>query len=218
MKCRVHGIETMGADDGYGLRYIVFLQGCKGGCIYCHNVSSWNFNGGEALHQLDACIDLARKTHLQGLTVALDTTGLISLKDNEDKVVKLLRHVDCVLLDFKAGTDEMHDKLCKFKLQRAKEFATLCDKMGVEMWIRHVVLKGYNAESDYDLMKILEFVKTLHHVTEFDLLAFHDMGHYKWDECGIPYSLSEDNVPNDEDMKRKYELVQQELPNVKVTR
>ena len=249
MKCRVHGIETMGADDGYGLRYIVFLQGCKGGCIYCHNVSSWNFNGGEemdtndiiedmihskefykpnkggitisggeALHQLDACIDLARKTHLQGLTVALDTTGLISLEDNLESVQKLLRHVDCVLLDFKAGTDEMHDKLCKFKLQRAKEFATLCDKMGVEMWIRHVVLKGYNAESDYDLMKILEFVKTLHYVTQFDLLPFHDMGHYKWDECGIPYSLSNDNVPDDEDMKRKYELVQQELPNVKVTR
>ena len=175
-------------------------------------------SGGEALHQLDACIDLARKTHLQGLTVALDTTGLISLEDNLESVQKLLRHVDCVLLDFKAGTDEMHDKLCKFKLQRAKEFATLCDKMGVEMWIRHVVLKGYNAESDYDLMKILEFVKTLHHVTQFDLLPFHDMGHYKWDECGIPYSLSNDNVPDDEDMKRKYELVQQELPNVKVTR
>ena len=36
------------------------------------------------------------------------------------------------------------------------------------MWIRHVVLKGYNAEGDYDLMKILDFVKSLHYVTEFD--------------------------------------------------
>ena len=67
-------------------------------------------------------------------------------------------------------------------------------------------------------MKILEFVKTLHHVTEFDLLPFHNMGEYKWNECGIKYILSDDNVPDDEDMKRKYELVQQELPNVKVTR
>ena len=249
MKCRVHGIETFGCDDGYGIRYIVFLQGCKGGCIYCHNVSSWNFNGGEemdtndiiedmvhskefykpnkggitisggeALHQLDACIDLARKTHLQGLTVALDTTGLISLEDNLESVQKLLRHVDCVLLDMKAGTDEMHNKLCKFKMQRAREFAKLCSDMGVEIWIRHVVLKGYNAEDDYDLKEILKFVKTLNTVTEFDLLPFHNMGEYKWNECGIKYTLSDDNVPDDKDMKRKYELVQQELPNVKVTR
>ena len=249
MECRVHGIETFGCDDGYGIRYIVFLQGCQGGCIYCHNVSSWDFNGGEvmdtddiikdmvhnkefykpnkggitisggeALNQLDACIDLARKTRLQGLTVALDTTGLISLKDNEDKIVSLLRYVDCVLMDLKAGTDEMHDKLCKFKLQRAKEFATLCDKMGIEIWIRHVVLKGYNAESDYDLWKILGFVKTLHHVTRFDLLPFHNMGEYKWNECGIKYTLSDDNVPDEEDMIRKAELAESMLPGVKVTR
>ena len=86
------------------------------------------------------------------------------------------------------------------------------------MWIRHVVLKGYNAESDYDLMKILEFVKTLHNVTEFDLLPYHPLGEYKWKELGMKYTLSPDNVPDEEDMKRKYELVQQELPNVKVTR
>lgn len=249
MKCRVHGIETFGCDDGYGIRYIVFLQGCQGGCIYCHNVSSWNFNGGEvmdtddiiedmvhyksfyepnkggitlsggeALNQLDACIDLARKTHLNGLTVALDTTGLISLDDNLDKVRKLLRYVDCVLLDLKAGTDVMHDRLCKFKLQRAKEFAKLCDDMGIEIWIRHVVLKGYNAESDYDLKEILKFVKTLKHVTRFDLLPFHNMGGYKWDECGIKYTLSDDNVPTDKDMQRKYYLAQEALPGVKVTR
>ena len=44
------------------------------------------------------------------------------------------------------------------------------------------------------------------------------MGEYKCNECGIKYTLSDDNVPDEEDMKRKYELVQQELPNVKVTR
>ena len=157
MKCRVHGIETFGCDDGKGIRYIVFLQGCAGGCIYCHNVSSWDFNdgvdvpidkliaemlsnkefylqndggitisGGEALHQLDACIELARRTHLNGLTVALDTTGLIPLEPNLERLKELLGYVDCVLMDFKAGTDEMHSKLCKFKLERAKAFAKLC--------------------------------------------------------------------------------------------
>lgn len=249
MKCRVHGIETFGCDDGRGIRYIVFLQGCAGGCIYCHNVSSWDFNdgvdvpidrliaemlsnkefylqndggitisGGEALHQLDACIELARRTHSNGLTVALDTTGLIPLEPNLERLKELLGYVDCVLMDFKAGTDEMHSKLCKFKLERAKAFAKLCSDMGVEMWIRHVVLKHYNAEDDYDLQQILEFVKTLDTVTEFDLLPFHNFGSYKWEQCGIEYKCSDDNVPNESDMIRKYELVKRELPHVKVTR
>ena len=249
MKCRVHGIETFGCDDGRGIRYIVFLQGCAGGCIYCHNVSSWDFNdgvdvpidrlitemlsnkefylqndggitisGGEALHQLDACIELARRTHSNGLTVALDTTGLIPLEPNLERLKELLGYVDCVLMDFKAGTDEMHSKLCKFKLERAKAFAKLCSDMGVEMWIRHVVLKHYNAEDDYDLKQILEFVKTLDTVTEFDLLPFHNFGSYKWEQCGIEYKCSDDTVPDESDMIRKYELVKRELPHVKVTR
>lgn len=248
MLCKLHGIESFGACDGWGIRYIVFLQGCQGGCIYCHNVSSWDFNGGEvmdtnniiedmvqykdfykpnkggitisggeALHQLDACIDLAYKTHLNGLTVALDTTGLISLDDNLESVQKLLSHVDCVLLDLKAGTDVLHNKLCKFKMQRAREFAKLCDDMGIELWVRHVVLKGYNAEDDFDLQEILKFVKTLNNVTEFDLLPYHPLGEYKWKELGMKYTLSPDNVPDDKDMIRKHELAQKELPNVKVT-
>ena len=74
MKCRVHGIETMGADDGYGLRYIVFLQGCKGGCIYCHNVTSWNFNGGEEMDTNDIIED----TFLKEIEILLITNAILT--------------------------------------------------------------------------------------------------------------------------------------------
>lgn len=44
---RIHSFETLGADDGPGIRFVIFMQGCKLKCKFCHNRDTWDIAGGK---------------------------------------------------------------------------------------------------------------------------------------------------------------------------
>ena len=43
----VNSIQSLGAVDGPGIRFVAFLQGCPLRCSCCHNPETWQFNVGE---------------------------------------------------------------------------------------------------------------------------------------------------------------------------
>lgn len=102
---KIHSFETFGAVDGPGIRYIVFMQGCRMRCAYCHNPETWQMDGGqeftpeqvltkalryqaywkngggitvsggEALLQIDFVIELFTLCKEKGIHTTLDTAG-----------------------------------------------------------------------------------------------------------------------------------------------
>ena len=44
---RIHSFESLGAVDGPGIRFVVFMQGCHLKCKYCQNRDTWDINSGE---------------------------------------------------------------------------------------------------------------------------------------------------------------------------
>lgn len=56
----VHSIETFGSVDGPGVRFLIFLKGCKLRCKYCHNPDTWDKKGG-TLMSADEILDMAER-------------------------------------------------------------------------------------------------------------------------------------------------------------
>lgn len=104
-KGRISTTESFGSVDGPGIRFIVFVQGCRYRCQYCHNPETWEreggyeataeeifrqawryrpywkrtggitVSGGEPLLQLEFVTELFRLAKEKGVNTVVDTAG-----------------------------------------------------------------------------------------------------------------------------------------------
>ena len=102
---RISSTESFGSVDGPGIRFIVFVQGCRYRCQYCHNPETWEreggyeataeeifrqawryrpywkrtggitVSGGEPLLQLEFVTELFRLAKEKGVNTVIDTAG-----------------------------------------------------------------------------------------------------------------------------------------------
>ncbi|CAM4145773.1 anaerobic ribonucleoside-triphosphate reductase activating protein [Campylobacter armoricus] len=65
---RLAGIEKESIVDGYGLRYVIFTQGCPHHCKGCHNPQTHDFNKGYLQDLASLYDEICKNPLLQGVT------------------------------------------------------------------------------------------------------------------------------------------------------
>ena len=225
----IHSIETFGAADGPGVRYIIFMQGCRMRCRYCHNPDTWDTNGGEKvsadeilrravryksywkdtggitvsggepLLQIDFVTELLKKAKEQGINTVIDTAGNPFTREEPffGKFKELMKYTDLLLLDIKEINPERHKTLTGYDNSNILDMAQYLSEIGKPVWIRHVLVPD-TTEFDEDLDKLGEFISTLSNVERTEVLPYHTLGKFKWDNLGIKYSLEGINPPSEE--------------------
>lgn len=70
MKFRLAGVNRQSIVDGIGIRYTVYMQGCKHKCLGCHNKGTHDMNGGTLTDTEDIIKDFKQQSYLTGISLS----------------------------------------------------------------------------------------------------------------------------------------------------
>ena len=192
MRCKYcHNPDTWAMTGGTEMEVSEILEQYKRNAPFYQNGGGLTATGGEPLMQIDFLTELFAACKEEGIHTCLDSSGIAYQPDNEmmcEKVEKLLKVTDLVMLDIKHIDPEKHMELCKQPNEGILAFAQLLSDRGVEVWIRHVVVPGISDDPEY-LEKLGYFIGGLKTLKALDVLPYHTMGLPKYKNLGIEYPL-----------------------------
>lgn len=230
---RIHSFESLGAVDGPGIRFVVFMQGCHLKCKYCQNRDTWDINSGEQYTVKQVVEKIMRYKNyivasnggvtLSGGEPLLQQDFVISLfqelkKQNistcldtsgmftiTDKIKQIVDLTDIFLLDIKSINDETCKWLTGSSNSLELEFAKYINEKNKRIWIRQVLVPGITDKKE-DLLELKDFLKTIN-VEKFEFLPYHDLGKYKWEKLGVPYELEDVRMASNKDVERAKKIM-----------
>jgi len=238
---RVHSIETFGTHDGPGLRLVIFLQGCNIRCLYCHNPDllgreggnlmkrrdlikiiekqreyfgtdgGVTVSGGEPSLQAKSLYKFFRSLNKRKIHTVLDTNGTITT----DNVKKLYKKTDLLLLDIKHIDEKMHIKLTGASNNNVLEMAKYREDTGKPIWLRYVLVPGWNDEEKY-VRALGEHFKDYKMVERLEILPYHTLGVYKYKELGMKYKLKNVVPPTKESAGKAKKILSEYFAEVVV--
>jgi len=227
VKGSIDSIESLGLYDGPGIRVVVFFNGCKLRCKYCHNPEMWmmheknitstelvdkikryknyigdaggvTFSGGEPLLQPDFLIDCCKKLKEEGLHIALDTAGV-----GVGKYKEILEYVDLIIFDVKHVDNCEYQKLTGINIDESEKFLEVAKKMNKKFWVRQVIIPEVNDNLEY-LVKLKAYINKIPNVEKVEFLPYHKLGSVKYETLNIEYPYKDKNEMDKEKCEELY--------------
>ena len=238
IQASIDSIETFGLVDGPGIRVVVFFNGCKLRCKYCHNPEMWTkkennytpqelvdkikryksyfkqnggvtFSGGEPLLHSKFIIETAKLLKEENIHIALDTSG-VGLGDYNE----LLPYIDLIILDIKHTEPLGYKELTNLEISEAEEFIKELNKSNKPVWIRQVIVPGIMDNKEY-IDSLVEYLKKINNIERIDFLPFHRLGREKYISLGLKYPYEDKNEMDQEECNKLYKYFCEQRENSK---
>ena len=239
---KVHSIESFGTHDGPGIRFVIFLQGCKLKCLYCHNpdtiqTSGGNeygveelvemvlnmkpyfgrkggvtVSGGEPLLQSKALIPFFKRLKEEGIHTNIDTNGRIL---NHFSKELLDEYADLVMLDIKHMTEDGYESLTGMRNKETTfNFAAYREASGKKMWLRYVLIPGITNKPEL-LHAMGEHFKDYTTIEKIEIQPYHKLGIHKWEALGWEYELKDARENTEAELQAAEEILEKYFKEVK---
>ncbi|MDO5403503.1 MAG: pyruvate formate-lyase-activating protein [Eubacteriales bacterium] len=212
MRCKYcHNPETWAMEGGELMTPSQAFDKAYRYHTYWKNNGGITVSGGEALLQIDFVTELFRIAKAKGVNTTLDTSGHPFTMEEPffSKFNELMKVTDLFMLDIKQINDDKHKNLTGWTNSNILSMAKYLSDNGKDMWIRHVLVPGITDE-DKDMEELRDFVKSLKTVKRFEVLPYHTLGVFKWENIGVEYALSDVRPPSKELIEKANKVLETE--------
>lgn len=232
VKASIDSIETFGLVDGPGIRTVVFFNGCKLRCKYCHNPEMWTikernytpeevvkkvirskpyfnknggvtFSGGEPLLHDKFIIETSKLLKKENIHIAIDTAGV-----GNGNYEELLKYINLVILDIKHTRPKEYQEITGLEMKEIDNFIKAINKENKDVWIRQVIIPGITDTEEY-IDSLVNYLNKIKNVKRVDFLPFHRLGREKYIALNIPYPYEDKNDMDKDKCDKLYELFEQ---------
>tara|TARA_R110002050_G_scaffold4573_1_gene22034 strand:+ start:16614 stop:17288 length:675 start_codon:yes stop_codon:yes gene_type:complete len=222
---------------------VIFLQGCKLKCLYCHNPDSIDthggsdysieelvemalktkpyfgkkggvtVSGGEPLLQAKALIPFFKRLKEEGIHTNIDTNGRIL---NHFSQELLDDYADLIMLDIKHMTEEGFQYLTgNPNKDTGLNFAKYRENSGKSMWLRYVLIPGITDKPEF-LHALGGHFKDYKTIEKIEIQPYHKLGIHKWEALGWKYELEDVRENTEEELQSAVNILEKYFKEVKV--